>query len=201
MVLIRMRSSVDPAAAQADMHRIATATNRIFSSLPEQSNCYDDAVTVLPVQRPAEITDYRTIGSTPTLLAAALALAAVTALGLTLASSVRRRRRDLATLKALGFTRRQLLSTVCWQSSMTVGVGILVGIPVGVALGRWLWTLFAREIYVVPAPAVPVLSVILVAIGALVFANLVAINSWTYLPLARQRRVCCSPNDRRSNAG
>ncbi|HXN61987.1 MAG TPA: FtsX-like permease family protein [Acidimicrobiales bacterium] len=175
MVLIRMRSSVDPAAAQADMHRIATATNRIFSSLPEQSNCYDDAVTVLPVQRPAEITDYRTIGSTPTLLAAALALAAVTALGLTLASSVRRRRRDLATLKALGFTRRQLLSTVCWQSSMTVGVGILVGIPVGVALGRWLWTLFAREIYVVPAPAVPVLSVILVAIGALVFANLVAI--------------------------
>ena len=130
---------------------------------------------MLPVQRPAEITDYRTMGSTPALLAAALALAAVTALGLTLAASVRRRRRDLATLKALGFTRRQLLSTVCWQSSVTVGVGVVVGVPLGIALGRWLWTLFAGEIYVVPEPTVPLLSVILVVVGALVFANLVAI--------------------------
>jgi ABC-type lipoprotein release transport system permease subunit len=99
----------------------------------------------------------------------------VTALGLTLAASVRRRRRDLATLKALGFTRRQLLSTICWQSSVTVGIGVVVGIPLGIALGRWLWTLFAREIYVVPDPTVPLLSVIIVAIGALLFANVVAI--------------------------
>ncbi len=175
MVLIRMRSSVAPAAALANTQRIATTTNRIFSAVPKDSDCYDDLVSVLPVQRPAEITDYRTVGSTPFLLAAALALAAVTALGLTLAASVRRRRRDLATLKALGFTRRQLLSTVCWQSSVTVGVGVVVGVPLGIALGRWLWALFAREIYVVPAPTIPLVSMILVAIGALVFANLVAI--------------------------
>jgi hypothetical protein len=41
-----------------------------------------------------------------------------------------------------------------------------------VLLGRQLWILFARNINAVPDPAVPVLSVILVAIGALVFANL-----------------------------
>jgi ABC-type lipoprotein release transport system permease subunit len=35
--------------------------------------------------------------------------------------------------------------------------------------------LFAREIYVVPDPTVPLLSVIIVAIGALLFANVVAI--------------------------
>jgi hypothetical protein len=34
------------------------------------------------------------------------------------------------------------------------------------------WILFARNINAVPDPAVPVLSVFLVAIGALVFANL-----------------------------
>ena len=112
---------------------------------------------MLPVQRAAEIADYRTSGSVPLLLAAALALAAVAALGLTLAASVRRKRRDLATLKALGFTRRQLLSTVCWQSSVAVGVGVVVGVPLGIVLGRWLWTLFAREIYVVPEPTVPIL--------------------------------------------
>ena len=149
-MLIRMRPMVAAARALTDTRRIATATNRIFSTVPASSNCYDDLVSVLPVQRPAEIADYRTRGSVPLLLAAALALAAVAALGLTLAASVRRKRRDLATLKALGFTRRQLLSTVCWQSSVAVGVGVVVGVPLGIVLGRWLWTLFAREIYVVP---------------------------------------------------
>ncbi|MGO8860906.1 MAG: ABC transporter permease [Acidimicrobiales bacterium] len=174
MVLIKMRPTVTAAAALANTQRIADETNRIFAAVPESSNCYGDLVSVLPVQRPAEIADYRTVGSTPALLAAALALAAVTALGLTLAASVRRRRSDLATLKALGFTKRQLLSTVCWQSSVSVSIGIVVGVPLGIALGRWLWTLFARYIYVVPEPTVPLLSVILVIIGALVFANLVA---------------------------
>jgi len=48
---------------------------------------------------PAEIVNYRSTGTTPTLLAVGLAAGAVTALGLTLAASVRRRRRDLALLK------------------------------------------------------------------------------------------------------
>jgi hypothetical protein len=55
-----------------------------------------------------------------------------------------------------------------------VGIGVVVGMPVGIALGRWLWTLFARAIYVVPEPTVPLLSMALVAVGALAFANLVA---------------------------
>ncbi len=40
--------------------------------------------------------------------------------------------------------------------------------------GAELWTLFARSLDAVPDPSVPVLSVVLVAVGALVFANLVA---------------------------
>ena len=54
----------------------------------------------------------RSTGSIPRLLALGLAVGALTALGLTLAASVRRRRRDLALLKTLGFIRRQLLATV-----------------------------------------------------------------------------------------
>jgi predicted lysophospholipase L1 biosynthesis ABC-type transport system permease subunit len=42
----------------------------------------------------------------------ALAAGAIVALGLALAASVRRRRRDLALLKALGFTGGQLVETV-----------------------------------------------------------------------------------------
>jgi hypothetical protein len=57
-----------------------------------------------------------------------------------------------------------------------VGVpgGIIVGVPGGIALGRWPWYLFARDIYAVPLPAVPLLEIVLVALGAVVLANLVA---------------------------
>jgi ABC-type lipoprotein release transport system permease subunit len=47
-------------------------------------------------------------------------------------------------------------------------------VPAGVAIGRWLWTLFAHEIYAVPRSTVPALAIIYVAVGALILANLVA---------------------------
>jgi ABC-type lipoprotein release transport system permease subunit len=107
-------------------------------------------------------------------LGAALAASATAALGLTLLASVRRRRRDLALLKSLGFTRSQLAATVAWQSTVAVVLGVVAGVPLGIAVGRYLWDLFAREINAVPAPTVPVMSVVLIAVGALVLANLVA---------------------------
>ena len=130
---------------------------------------------VLPVQRPAEITNYQSMGTAPVILACALALGALSSLLLTLMSSVRRRRRDLALLKTLGFTRRQLSATVAWQSIAAITAGAIVGIPLGIALGRALWDLFARQISVVPEPTVPPLTVILIAGGALVTAVLVAL--------------------------
>ena len=107
-------------------------------------------------------------------LAAGLAAGAVLALGLTLTASVRRRRRDLALLKALGFTRGQLSAAIAWQSTVAAVIGVLVGTPLGIVVGRQLWILFAHNLYAVPDPTTPALSVFLVVIGALVFANLVA---------------------------
>jgi ABC-type lipoprotein release transport system permease subunit len=104
-----------------------------------------------------------------------LALAAICALGLTLTASVRSRRREFALLKALGFTRRQLASSVTWQSTVAAVLGVVAGVPLGIAIGRWLWTLFANGINAVPVPDVPVLEVALVALGAIAFANLVAL--------------------------
>ena len=126
------------------------------------------------VLRPAEIVDYGSIGDLPAYLGLALAAGAVVALGLTLVASVRRRRHDLALLKTLGLTGRQLAAIVSWQSSIAVAVGMVVGIPLGVIVGRTLWDLFAHEINAVAAPSVPALLVVLIAAGGLVVANLVA---------------------------
>jgi ABC-type lipoprotein release transport system permease subunit len=125
------------------------------------------------VQRPAQIANYRTMSATPALPAFGLAASAVAALSLTLSASVRRRR-DLAVLKTLGFTQRQLAATVAWQATGAAVIGIAVGVPLGIALGRWLWTLFARQIYAVPEPAVPVSTVILLSLATLVLVDLVA---------------------------
>ncbi|MGZ4724766.1 MAG: FtsX-like permease family protein [Ilumatobacteraceae bacterium] len=108
------------------------------------------------------------------ILAAALALGALIALGLALVALVRRRRRDLALLKVIGFTNRQLSAAVAWQASIAAVGGIVAGVPLGIILGRQLWIRFADSIAAVADPTVPILATTLVAIGALLFANIVA---------------------------
>jgi hypothetical protein len=171
IAVVRLRPGVAPTAALASLHRIAAAGNKLLVHDPAS---YGDSLTVIGVQRPGEIVNYQSTGATPELLATGLALGAVVALALTLGASVRRRRRDLALLKILGFTRRQLAVAVAWEASVVAFVGIVVGVPIGIILGRWLWILLARDIYAVPAPTVPVLQVVVVVLAAFVLANLVA---------------------------
>ncbi|MGH7732748.1 MAG: ABC transporter permease, partial [Gemmatimonadales bacterium] len=162
--LVRARPGVSPSAARRSLERMTGPL----------SNGYNFGVVVQPVLRPAEIVNYLSMGTTPAILGGALGAGAVVALGLTVLASVRRRRRDLAVLKTLGFTRSQLGAVVAWQSNMAVAIGMVVGIPLGIVVGRTLWELFAREISAVPAPLVPWVPVLLIAVGALVLANVVA---------------------------
>jgi ABC-type antimicrobial peptide transport system permease subunit len=169
--LVRIKSGVRPSVAASSLQRIAKASTSRFSSVNSSCNLI---LSVIGVQKPGQIRDYGSVGVSPTLLASGLASGAVVALALTLVASVRRRRRELALLKALGFTQRQLAATVAWQASIVGVVGILFGVPLGIGLGRWLWNLFAREVYAVPDATVPVLSIALVAVGSLVLVNVIA---------------------------
>jgi ABC-type antimicrobial peptide transport system permease subunit len=173
LVLVRLRPGVSAAAGRASVQKVADQANRDFAAVPGGAGA-DDHVVVQGVQRPAEIVNYRTIGAVPSLLVAGLAVGAVAALALTLAASVRRRRRDLALLKTLGFTQRQLAAAVAWQASVSAFIGVVIGVPLGIILGRWLWDLFAHQIYAVPEPTVPALWVLVIALGTLVLANVVA---------------------------
>jgi hypothetical protein len=165
-ILVRFRPGVDRGAAAQRLARIAGRLSVIRTT---------DGVQVLPVQHPAEIVNYRTMGTAPLVLAGLLAAGAVVALVLSLAASVRRRSRELALLKALGFVRGQLIAAVLWQALVTVAIGTAVGIPLGVAAGRFLWTRFAGELYVVPQPAISPGTVLAVAVAALAVATLTAV--------------------------
>jgi hypothetical protein len=177
-IFVRLRPGSSPEAGLRSLQRVARELNQAYHS-PKMlaatgGGSLADTVNLLAAQRPAEIVNYRSMGTIPAILAGALATGTLAALGLTLVASVRRRRRDFALLKTLGFTRRQLAGAVAWQSSVIVGLGLLAGIPLGIAAGRWLWLLFARELSAVPDPTVPVGSIALAGLTALLLANVVA---------------------------
>ena len=172
MVVMRLRPGAPAGPALASLQRISENTSKLIAADP---NSGGGVFSVLPVQQPAEIENYRSMGNTPATLAAALAVGAVVALGLILVASVNRRRRDLALLRTLGFLQRQLGAVIAWQASIAALVGLVVGIPAGIIVGRVLWDLFAAEIVAVPHATVPALQVVLVGVGAVVLANLVSL--------------------------
>ena len=91
-----------------------------------------------------------------------------------LVTSVRRRRRDLAVLKTLGFTRGQVAATICWQATTFAVVALAIGVPLGVAAGRWAWQPTADTLGVHSGPMVPLAAMAAAAVGAVLAANLVA---------------------------
>ncbi|MDQ3304842.1 MAG: FtsX-like permease family protein, partial [Actinomycetota bacterium] len=172
-LFVRFRHGTDP---EAEMAHLAETTASI-GEFPGGSE-------VLAAQRPAEIVNAGSIGAAPALLAGSLVLGALASLAVGLGTSVRRRRRELALLKTLGFTRGQISATVAWQASATVVAGLVVGVPLGVVLGRQLWNLFAGQLDVVPEPSVPALGLLVVVLAGIVMANLVAA-----VPARAARRV------------
>jgi ABC-type lipoprotein release transport system permease subunit len=94
--------------------------------------------------------------------------------GHALVSAVNRRRRDLALLKTLGFVRGQVSATVAWQASSLAIVGLAVGIPLGLIVGRWAWVLVADGLGVATDAALPTVALLLAIPVALFVANLVA---------------------------
>jgi FtsX-like permease family len=135
-----------------------------------------------PLDAMRQITSIRRL---PLLLGAFLALLAIGAVGHALATAVRRRRHDVAVLRALGLTRRQARWTVVVQASLLALVGVLFGIPLGLALGRTVWRVVADNTPVFYVPPLAVLALALIAPAALLLVNLLA--AWPGHRAARLR--------------
>jgi hypothetical protein len=129
---------------------------------------------IAPADRPGDVTSLTRIANMPVALAGLLALMAIGVLAHTLITSIRRRRRDLAILKTLGFERHQLAAAVAWQATALTAVALVIGVPVGVGVGRWTWRIFADQLGVLSVPIVPLLAIALAVPIALFLANLIA---------------------------
>jgi hypothetical protein len=129
--------------------------------------------TVLHAVPPPEVRDLSGVSYLPLVLALVLMLLACGIIAHTLVTSVRRRRRDLAVLKTLGFVSRQVRATVAWQATAIAAASLIVALPLGLAAGRWAWTLLAGQVAIVPAPVISPLTLLALP-AVLVLANAIA---------------------------
>jgi hypothetical protein len=154
--LVRLAPGVDPAAAYADL-RAAFGP------------------TVLGPHPPTQVANVLKVRSLPVALAVAVGCASAILLLYALVTTVRGRRRDLAVLKALGANRRQVASAIGWQALLMVGSALVIGMPLGVGVGRQAWRWTEDGFGTLLGPQVPLLTITLLGAGALVAAVAVAV--------------------------
>ena len=114
------------------------------------------------------------IRSLPIALAVFFALIAVATVAHALVTTVRRRKHDLAVLRSLGLTRRDSRLAIVWQSTLLAIVGIVVGVPLGIVVGRYLWRQIVDSFPLVYVAPLALVAVILLVPIAIVIANLLA---------------------------
>jgi putative ABC transport system permease protein len=106
---------------------------------------------------------------------------AVVGIVITLYLAVWERRRELGLLRAVGMTRKQVRTSVLWESMVTAVVGVLIGTVLGVSLG-WIIVRALRD-QGLSSFSLPLLTIAVAGALSLVFAALAA-----FLPARRAAR-------------
>jgi predicted lysophospholipase L1 biosynthesis ABC-type transport system permease subunit len=123
---------------------------------------------------PGGVRNLERVSSWPALLSVMIGVLALATFVHALIVMVRRQWAQLAVLRALGFRRRQLGATVSWYASALLVPALIAGVPLGVAAGRWGWTVLAGNLGVPASPVVPLAALAIVVLGAVVVANVAA---------------------------
>jgi predicted lysophospholipase L1 biosynthesis ABC-type transport system permease subunit len=123
---------------------------------------------------PPVILNLRRVRSIPVLVASAVGVLAMLSLGHLMITAVRRRRRDLAILRALGATPRWLTGVVHWQATILTATVLAVALPTGSALGRLLYRAFVQHVGARTDVGVPIAWLGITLLALLILANVVA---------------------------
>jgi hypothetical protein len=144
------------------------------ATLDGLARAYPSAVN-FPVP-PTNLVNFGESVNFPFILGLVLIVFGVATLLHMLVVSVTRRRREMGLLKSLGFVGRQVASMVWWQTTTVAVVGIVVGVPAGIAIGRLVWQAFAGSFGVVAVPVVGGWVIAAVALGTLAVALLLGLG-------------------------
>jgi hypothetical protein len=87
---------------------------------------------------------------------------------------VRANRHDLAVLRVLGCTRGQLDAVASWQVAPVVGAALVLGVPLGLAVGRLAFARFADSLAVVDDVSIS-FSALALLVAAVLLAAAVAV--------------------------
>jgi FtsX-like permease family len=99
---------------------------------------------------PAEVINFGQVNQLPLILGGSFGVLALLTITHLLITSVRRRRRDIAVLRAVGFSQRQVRAAVAWQSATLMAVSLAVGVPAGLIAGRQIWLLLTVSLACCP---------------------------------------------------
>jgi hypothetical protein len=174
-VLLRFGPDVD---VEATMHDLRARV--------QAAGCRDQTCVVSD-SRPQQLSAYRAIGNVWVLAGAALGLLLAVTLVHGLVTSVRARRRDLAVLQVIGFVPGQTRRTVMWEATALALGGLLGGIPLGIVGANVAWAVFTHALGITPTASVPIVAVVILAVGVLALAGLIG--------------LACALETRRTRAG
>jgi hypothetical protein len=173
LAIVSLRPGADPQAVAGRLDKTAAAIKG------------GQGFTFTPPDPLPQVRAIQDVAALPLALSAFLAVLAVGAVGHALSIAVRRRRHELAVLRALGLTRRQSRLVIITQASLLAIIGLAFGIPLGIALGRVLWHAAADMTPLAYNPPWALLALLLIVPLALLAANLLA--AWPARRAARLR--------------
>lgn len=147
------------ASAAADSLGVAT-----FDSITEESMGLD--TTLRDIER---------FKNLPIAFAVILALLAVGVVAQVVVGSTHARRTELGVLWALGLRPRQIRWAIVIQATATLGLALVLGIPVGIALGRAAWRAYALSLGTKPEVNLATGWLVATVIGLVVVASLMGL--------------------------
>jgi hypothetical protein len=133
------------------------------------------ASSVSPPSPPDELVNLGNVRVLPDVLAGFLGLLGVAALSYVLFGSAQRRRRDFAILRAMGMSRHKARLVLNVQGTAIALFGVILGIPLGLAVGRTGWRLIVEHVPLAFVSPLATLGIALIIPATILLANSLAL--------------------------
>jgi ABC-type lipoprotein release transport system permease subunit len=133
------------------------------------------ATDIEPPDTPVELANLQNVRTLPEVLAVFLGLIAIAALGSVLMSCARRRGHEFAVLRTVGMTRGNIRTILNSQGTAIGLFGLVVGIPLGLVVGRLGWRAIAARVPLSEIAPFALAATLLIIPTILVAANVLAL--------------------------